>query len=67
MTSFYYFNVLYERMCIVTPAARIRKNRRNAICSATKMAQLSNVSQRNNIETILTFMGIALCFVKFDI
>ena len=42
------------------------KNRRNAQCSATNMAQFINVSQRNDIDTTLTLNGMALCFVKFD-
>ena len=63
----HFFEVLYERICIVIAVAiRMNKSLR-AQCSATNSAQLSKVTQTRATETILTLNGIALCTVKLEI
>lgn len=62
-----YFNVLYDRIWIVTPTAITMNIRRRSQCSATKMAQKSRVSHKVLIETTLTLFGIALCSRKLEI
>ena len=54
-------------MCIVTPTAISMKNALNAQCSATHIAQYSNVSHKVVSEMTLTCRGIDLCTVKFFI
>ena len=58
-------DVLYDKICIVTPTAISMKNALNAQCSATHIAQYSNVNHRVVMEMTLTCRGIDLCTVKF--
>ena len=51
---------------MVTPMAMAMNKELRAQCDATKIAQYSSVIQSVRMETILTRIGIDLCFKKLE-
>ena len=65
--DFFYFRVLYDKMCIVTATAIVINIMRSRILSVTNIAQYNSVIQSIETDRILIFNGMALCFMKLVI